>query len=63
VSDTSRAGITNSAADLLRLHSRSAAVQAEIIRYGHQGYQNRQPTSGLREFSDGAHKPGNIALK
>ena len=33
-----RAGITYSAADLLHKRSRSAAVQAEIIRYGHQGY-------------------------
>jgi len=34
----SRAGITYSAADLLRKRSRSATVHAEIIRYGHQGY-------------------------
>jgi len=32
------AGITYSAADLLRKGSRSAAVQAEIICYDHQGY-------------------------
>ena len=34
----SLAGITYSAADLLRKCSRSATVQAEIIRYSHQGY-------------------------
>jgi len=39
VPDTrTRAGITYSAADLLRKRSRSATVHAEIIRYGHQGY-------------------------
>jgi len=33
-----RAGMTYSAADLLRKRTRSAAVQVEIIRYGRQGY-------------------------
>jgi len=32
------AGITYSAADLLRKRSLSATLQAEIIRYSHQGY-------------------------